>query len=153
MGFDVRNRYLFSTSICKEEFNTEKCIATHKRMQFDASACMHTREYLFVIPFMVKSDMFLLFHNPVLYLQHDILEVKSACQWEWKNYKNLNVRDRHVVSPNFLRIQVLVFCLLLWLRFSPACLWWEQSFPRLLAAAPHGWSQCLSLGPHYLPRG
>lgn len=29
--------------------------------------------YLFIIPVVVKSDMLLLFHYPVFYLQHDVL--------------------------------------------------------------------------------
>lgn len=38
----------------------------------------HRHRYLFVVPVMVKSDVFLLLHYPVLYLQHDILKQKAA---------------------------------------------------------------------------
>lgn len=40
------------------------------------------------------------------------------------------------------RIRVWVSCPLLWQQLSPAYQWWERSFPRPLAAAPHEWSRC-----------
>lgn len=44
--------------------------STHK--PFEARTCIH--QYLFVVPLMVKSDMFLFIHYPVLYLYHDVLK-------------------------------------------------------------------------------
>lgn len=44
------------------------------------------------------------------------------------------------------RIRVWVSCPLLWQQLSPAYQWWERSFPRPLAAAPHEWSRCRAQG-------
>lgn len=45
-------------------------------MRYETEA-MYEHFYLFIIPVVVKSDMFLFFHYPVFYLQHDVLKQKQ----------------------------------------------------------------------------
>lgn len=78
MGLDVRSRYLFSTSICAvnlKDVNQKTYIRVHV---FVTANTTETHSYLFVIPVIVKPDVFFLVHHPVLYLQHDILKQEAA---------------------------------------------------------------------------
>lgn len=139
MGLDVRNRYLFSTSICGEHLRwfsayfkryllkdpaieimlsyrpipqtnddveatqaattvqtllhqswgfSLQCPRTNRKPTNQGGTSdsrngktykPFTCKYLFVIPVVTESDVLLLFHDPVLYLQHDVLRQEEAC--------------------------------------------------------------------------
>lgn len=87
--------------------------------------------------------MFLFFHYPVFYLQHDVLKQK---QFKLNVAPISFLQQQKYSHPLCARvpshIQVWASCPLLWQQLSPAYRWWERSFPHPLAAAPREWFQC-----------
>lgn len=67
---------------------------TPTQKPFQAHTCI--RCYLFVVPLMVKSDMFFLFHDPVLYLNQDVLKQEEPSYTRHYVYRLQKNMQKHI---------------------------------------------------------